>query len=126
MTLVTPRPIRVLLLKEDPEDLEELRGSLARARGGHVDLEWVGELTSGLERLSQGGIDAVLLDLMLPDSQGIATFERTYAFAPDVPSVAEHDRHHQAMLELLAHSGRHDVILRYLAGFSRQTFGAGW
>ena len=87
MTLVTPRPIRVLLLEKDPEDLDALRGALANARGGHVDLEWESHLNAGLERLSNGGIDAVLLDLMLPDSEGIATFERTYAFAPDVPIV---------------------------------------
>lgn len=87
MTSVTPRPIRVLLLEREPEDLEALRLALADARGGHVQLEWESELTKGLERLSHGGIDAVLLDLMLPDSEGIVTFERTYAFAPDVPIV---------------------------------------
>jgi diguanylate cyclase (GGDEF)-like protein len=87
MNPVTPRPIRVLLLEKDPEELDALRSALATARGGHVELEWGSALTAGLERLSQGGIDAVLLDLSLDDSEGIVTFERTYAFAPDVPIV---------------------------------------
>ena len=87
MALEIHRPIRVLLVEREPEDLDGLRRAMADARGGNVELECVGELTSALERLSQGGIDAVLLDLMLPDSEGIVTFERTYAFAPDVPIV---------------------------------------
>ena len=87
MTPDKARPIRVLLVEHEPEALEGLRASLAQSRSGHIELEWASELTSGLERLSQGGIDAVLLDLSLPDSEGIVTFERTYAFAPDVPIV---------------------------------------
>ena len=87
MALDNHRLIHVLLVEREPEDLDGLRRAMEVARGGNVELEWVGELTKALERLSQGGIDAVLLDLMLPDSEGIVTFERTYAFAPDVPIV---------------------------------------
>ena len=87
MTQDETGPTSVLLIEHEPSGLKELQRSLAEARSGHIELEWVGELTSALERLSQGGVDAVLLDLQLPDSEGIATFERTYAFAPDVPIV---------------------------------------
>lgn len=87
MTPEAARPIRVLLVESDPADLEALREPLSRARAGQIELEAVGELSSALGRLSQGGIDAVLLDLQLPDSEGITTFERMYAFAPDVPIV---------------------------------------
>jgi two-component system, cell cycle response regulator len=87
MTPDSHRPIRVLLVEHEPEDLDGLRRAVADTRGGTIELEHVSELSSGLGRLSQGGIDAVLLDLVLPDSSGIVTFERTYAFAPDVPIV---------------------------------------
>ncbi len=82
------RPIKVLLVESDREYLGELRRRLADVRSGRgIEIEWAGELSQALARLAQGGIDAVLLDLELPDSRGIVTFERAYAFAPDVPIV---------------------------------------
>ena len=57
---------------------------------GKIDdfsLETVDNLAAGTERLSQGGIDAVLLDLTLPDSSGLATFTRLHAVADGVPTV---------------------------------------
>jgi diguanylate cyclase (GGDEF)-like protein len=112
MTAVAPRPIRVLLLEKDPEDLEALRTALSQARGGHVDLEWESELTAGLERLSQGGIDAILLDLMLPDSEGIVTFERTYAFAPDVPIVVLTDMDDESVAMATVQGGAQDYLVK--------------
>jgi two-component system cell cycle response regulator len=82
------RPIKVLLVESEREYLDELRARLGDVRsGGGIDLEWAGELSQALARLTEGGIDAILLDLELPDSQGMVTFERTYAFAPDVPII---------------------------------------
>ena len=54
---------------------------------GATELCGAGELAGALERLAAGGVDAVILDPDLPDSQGIVSFERMYAFAPDVPVV---------------------------------------
>lgn len=87
MDQISQRPIKVLLVEENPEDIHTLRKSFFQARQGALDLEWAPELSVALERLSQGGIDVVLLNLDLPDSEGIVTFERTQAFAPDIPIV---------------------------------------
>jgi len=42
-------------------------------------------LSEALERLDAGGMDVVAVELDLPDSQGLVTFERLVAFAPSVP-----------------------------------------
>jgi len=60
---------------------------LAKARGVLFELECVNRLSTGLERLAEGGIGLVLLDLSLPDSQGPDTFSKTYAQAPHVPII---------------------------------------
>jgi len=81
------RPIKVLLVESDEDYVAEVRGGLARSQTGALELEAVSELSHALARLSQGGIDAILLSLDLADSRGMVTFDRAYAFAPDVPII---------------------------------------
>ena len=78
---------RVLLIEDNPGDVELASILLAGAKGAAFHLETRERLGSGLERLAQGGIDVLLLDLSLPDSSGIATFERVHAAAPLLPVV---------------------------------------
>ncbi len=51
------------------------------------NIERVDRLSKGIERLTIGNIDAVLLDLGLPDSQGLNTFERIHAASEKVPII---------------------------------------
>ena len=83
--------------------LEALREHLQSTNGDTV-LHGAGELSGALERLSGGGVDAVILDPDLPDSQGIVTFERMYAFAPDVPVI------------VLTNNGEDDLAVRAVQG----------
>jgi len=84
MTRVIPFP-KILLIENDPAAANEIRAALDAAGRGSFDLEWVCRLSEGLARLNKGGIDALLIELFLPDSQGMATFDTLFAAAPDVP-----------------------------------------
>ncbi len=77
--------IKVLLIEDNPGDVRLIKEMLAEAKTVSFDLEWKDNLTKGLKRLTEKGIDVVLLDLMLPDSAGAETFVRTHACAPHVP-----------------------------------------
>jgi diguanylate cyclase (GGDEF)-like protein/PAS domain S-box-containing protein len=79
------QPAKILLVENDPGAAEKIRGALAAASSGSFELEWVRQLSEGLERLSKRGIAAVLLKLSLPDSRGMESFDRLFAAAPDVP-----------------------------------------
>lgn len=106
------RPIKVLLVQSDPSFAEQLRTRLGGVRASGVDLEPVRELSEALSRLSQGGIDAVLLDLELPDSSGMVTFERTCAFAPDVPIVVLTDDADEETAVATVQGGAQDFMLK--------------
>jgi diguanylate cyclase (GGDEF)-like protein/PAS domain S-box-containing protein len=85
-TMTTPiLPPTILLIESDPTAADKIRAALAAAGGGSFEVEWVRQLSEGLERLSKGGINAVLLELSLPDSHGIETFDKLFSAAPDVP-----------------------------------------
>jgi two-component system cell cycle response regulator len=81
------RPIRILLVESDEDYYDELQEGLEIGHPGVLELEWVSELSQALARLTQGGFDAILLSLNLADTQGMVTFDRAFAFAPDVPIV---------------------------------------
>ncbi len=70
------RPIRILLVEDNPGDIALMECMLAEAGAGCFEIEAVQRLAEGLDRLAAGGIDLVLLDLMLPDAQGIETVGR--------------------------------------------------
>jgi diguanylate cyclase (GGDEF)-like protein/PAS domain S-box-containing protein len=75
----------VLLIEGDPAEAQALLEALSDSRAGPCNVESVALLADGLERLKSGGIGVVLLDLFLPDSQGIETFNRLFRAAPHVP-----------------------------------------
>jgi len=109
---VIQRPLKVLLVEEDQERRTEVEDLLSRARDPRVDLESSSYLSDALERLSDGEIDLVLLDLSLPDSQGVATFERMYAFAPDVPVIVLTDLDDEEVAMTTVQGGAQDYLVR--------------
>lgn len=80
-------PVNVLLVEDNPGDARLLRETLADAGDHSFALDHVGTLKDGLNRLGQGGVDLVLLDLSLPDSNGLDTFVRVHSEAPGIPIV---------------------------------------
>ncbi len=83
---MSDKPV-VLLVEDNPGDARLIWEMLAEAKGTRFDLQYASRLSAGLERLAAGGIDVVLLDLSLPDSQGLDTFARVQAQAPQVPVI---------------------------------------
>jgi len=78
---------RVLIITDDAVEAEVLRKVLGNFREGTFIVEWVRQLSEGLGRLRAGGIDAIIAELALPDSQGIDTFDQLFAAARHTPIV---------------------------------------
>ena len=78
--------MRVLMIEDNEDDVLFLRESL-RDIAGAAEVEWARSLAAGLLQLAKGGVDVVLLDLKLPDSDGLDTFADLHAHHPDLPVV---------------------------------------
>lgn len=76
---------RVLIITGDSVDARILESVLGNAREDPFAVELVSRLSDALKRLKIGDIEAILVDLTLPDSQGIETFDKLHAIAPDTP-----------------------------------------
>jgi diguanylate cyclase (GGDEF)-like protein/PAS domain S-box-containing protein len=78
----------VLLITASPLQQAEVRAALESVHGQPYRLEVATSLADGLARLKQGQLDAILLDLDLPDSKGATSFLRIQPKATSIPIIA--------------------------------------
>jgi diguanylate cyclase (GGDEF)-like protein/PAS domain S-box-containing protein len=76
---------QILILTPDADDAAALRSALENAHDGPYGVTWLTRLEQALAHLQADQTDAILVDLHLPDSEGIASFERLFGAAPQVP-----------------------------------------
>jgi signal transduction histidine kinase len=80
--------IRTLLIIEDnPGDARLLREMLREDRAYEPELVLAGTMGEAEKCLAEHVVDIILLDLGLPDAEGLAAIRRTRAAAPGVPLV---------------------------------------
>jgi diguanylate cyclase (GGDEF)-like protein len=78
---------RVLLVEDNPGDARLVREVLNDGAPGEFTVEVAVSLQQAIESLAPvvDGVDVVLLDLSLPDSQGLETYRALHARGPAVP-----------------------------------------
>lgn len=81
----TPSSVKVLLVEDSPTDALIIGEALIDVTEFAHSLTHVDSLSDALGRAEQARFDVVLLDLGLPDSNGIETFRRFRHVAPDTP-----------------------------------------
>ena len=77
--------INILLIEDKPTDILLIKRMLSTIV--NFTIEQVARLSAGLERLERGGIDVVIMDIVLPDSEGIEAIKKVYTAFPGVPIV---------------------------------------
>ena len=79
--------MEILLVEDNPGDVRLVGELLTEAGAEEFDLTHVKRLGEAVQRLREDHFDVVLLDLSLPDSNGLDTVVRLQAAAPHVPIV---------------------------------------
>lgn len=102
----------VLLVEDNPGDARLIRESLGEAVGGSFDLEITDRLATALRRLREGGVDAILLDLALPDSKGRETFSKAKEEAPTVPIIVLSGLGDEAPALRMVQEGAQDYVTK--------------
>jgi diguanylate cyclase (GGDEF)-like protein/PAS domain S-box-containing protein len=102
----------VLLIACDPADTRLVVKASTRVCEESLDIEGVSTLSSGVERIRKGGVLAVILDLEKPDQHGIATFEKLFAAAPDIPMLLLSGTETESIARQALERGAQDYILK--------------
>jgi two-component system sensor histidine kinase/response regulator len=80
-------PIEILLVEDNAGDVRLVQEMLSETRAVPFSLAIANSLAATLARLRAGGIDVLLLDLGLPDSNGVNTFTSVHAQTPTLPII---------------------------------------
>jgi len=100
------------LLVEDSEEHVFLLTGLLAAHPDLFTIEAAPSLADALTRLRNEHYDVVLLDLTLPDSEGIHTFERVAEVAPEVPVVVMSGIHDVELSLETVQRGAQDYLVK--------------
>jgi len=109
MTLVPHT--KVLLIENDQRAAESVCAALAKTEDGSFDVEWVRQLSEGLTRVCNKGLAAILLNLALPDSQGIKTFDKLFKAACGIPILILGENVSEGIAKLAVGRGAQDYLL---------------
>lgn len=95
-------PLKILVIEDDNAIAKLI--TMIIEKSGPYSVERANSIAMAQARLEQGGIDAALLDLELPDSSGIETVRRICSNHPELPVViltshSESDIAQQALRE---------------------------
>jgi len=104
--------LTVLLIEDNSGDARLIELALAEAGGDDIRLLRAERLDEGLERLAVGGVDVVLLDLSLPDSHGLETFQRARSEVPSVPIVVLSGMSDEQLAVHAVNEGAQDYLVK--------------
>jgi diguanylate cyclase (GGDEF)-like protein/PAS domain S-box-containing protein len=107
-------PQTVLLIYDDGAKATLVKDALVNSSEGFFTIEWVERCSEAARRLRRDGkerIAAILVNLFLPDCQGIETFDRIFQISPDVPILVLSSLEHENAAKLAVQRGAQDYLL---------------
>jgi diguanylate cyclase (GGDEF)-like protein/PAS domain S-box-containing protein len=105
--------MKILLLVEDnPGDARLLREMLKEQGQQETELTHVEQMSDAEKHLAQNAVDIILLDLGLPDANGLGAVRRAQAAAPRVPLVVLTGMDDEALSAQALQEGAQDYLIK--------------
>lgn len=109
---MTECSLNVLLIEDNPGDARLIRELLSDATTSSFQLEVKDRLASGLAHLRAWPVDVVLLDITLPDSMGLETFQTTHAAAPETAIIVLTGLSDERLAMAMLREGAQDYLVK--------------
>jgi MinD-like ATPase involved in chromosome partitioning or flagellar assembly/CheY-like chemotaxis protein len=104
--------LTVLLIEDSLDFVELVQRWLSSQKEIEFVMIWANSLMAGINRLEKGGVDAILLDLGLPGSQGMKTFADAKLHAASVPIVILSGSDTESLALEMVQEGAQDYIIK--------------
>jgi C4-dicarboxylate-specific signal transduction histidine kinase len=106
------KEISLLLIEDNADHRELVRRHLSRCENATFRVTVAQRLSEGLERLRQVPVQAILLDLRLPDSSGAETLEQVCRAAPESAIVILSSLEDQNLVVAAVQHGAQDYLVK--------------
>jgi signal transduction histidine kinase len=110
--LMEKKVLQVLLVEDNASDARLLREMLSKEKQGSFELTHLTRMREAEIRLSEGGIDIVLLDMGLPDGHGLENLRRARAAAPTVVMIVLTGFDDEALAAGAMKEGAQDYLIK--------------
>lgn len=105
-------PIKVLLVEDNDGDAFLISEMLEGGYSSRFELTHLRRLTEAKTRLATDEFDVMLLDLGLPDAQGLDSVQQVHALAPDIPLVVLTGLDDERIASLALQEGAQDYLVK--------------
>ncbi len=112
--IMSESTVKILLIEDNLAEARLLDEVLKGFGLDRFQLTWVKRLGEGLTKLEEEDFDVILLDLTLPDSQGLASLPPLMAQAPTVPIVVLTNTNDDALAIEAVRCGAQDFLVKRL------------
>jgi diguanylate cyclase (GGDEF)-like protein/PAS domain S-box-containing protein len=110
---MSKKSMKILLLVEDnPGDARLLREMFQEAGSHNTELTHVRCMSDAEKHLAEREVDIILLDLGLPDAQGLGAIRRAHAAAPHVPLVVLAGLDDESLATQALQEGAQDYLIK--------------
>src|SRR4051794_40193473 len=104
--------LRVLSVEDNPGDAILVREMLRDASPDRFVLQNADRLSAAVPYLLDGSVDCVLLDLSLPDAEGLEALAQVRTVALDVPIIVLSGRTDEVLAVQAVHEGAQDYLIK--------------
>lgn len=103
---------KLLLIEDQPADARLLR-EMFNEQGAHTtELKYVQSMREAEQHLAQHAVDIILLDLGLPDAQGVEAVRRAHTIAPNIPLVVLTGLDDESLAAQSLQEGAQDYLIK--------------
>ena len=109
---MNPGPLRIMLVEDNLGDVRLLREMFATERPDSYEITHLPRLGLALEHIANREVDIILLDLGLPDGEGMDTVRRVRRLAPQIPLIVLTGRDDENTVEQAMLEGAQDYLVK--------------
>ena len=110
--MILPNQLTILLIEDNLAEAELLQELLLSVETTICQLEHFSRLADGLNACSTRKFDVVLLDLSLPDSQGLSSLAEVVKAAPETPVIVLTNTNDSELALEAVHQGAQDYLVK--------------